>query len=152
MRRFGNVRRADIQYTRRPGAYGVILRGDKALLALNECPGEEFALPGGGIDPGESPIQALHREAMEETGHRIHVVRRIGAYQRFTYMTEYDLWAHKICHIYLCRAGRCIGAPSEPDHIPFWAPIDDAADRLSLAGDSVMFRRAISLLGKRARP
>lgn len=147
MRRFGEARRADIQYTRRPGAYGVILRGDQALLALNDSVGEEFALPGGGIDPGESPVQALHREAMEETGHRIAVVRRVGAYQRFTYMPEYDLWAHKICHIYLCRAARCVDAPSEPDHTPLWLPAGEAAETLSLAGDREMFVRALALLG-----
>ena len=135
MRRFGEARRDDVRYTRRPGAYGVILNGAAALLALNECPGEEFALPGGGIDPGESPVQALHREAMEETGYRIAVLRRIGAYQRFTYMPEYDLWAHKICHIYLCRAGRRVAPPMEPGHTPLWLPVGEAAEMLSLAGD-----------------
>ncbi|MGB1214038.1 MAG: NUDIX hydrolase [Pikeienuella sp.] len=145
MRRFGEARRADIHYTRRPGAYGVILRGRGALLALNESPGEEFALPGGGIDPGESPVQALHREAMEETGYRIAVLRRVGAYQRYTYMPEYDLWAHKICHIYLCRAGRQVAAPLEPDHTPHWLPIETAADTLSLEGDRWLFRRAVGL-------
>lgn len=146
MRRFGEARRADIRYTRRPGAYGVILREGRALIALNECPGEEFALPGGGIDPGESPVQALHREAMEETGYRIHVLRRVGAYQRYAYMPEYDLWAHKICHIYLCRAGRRVSAPLEPDHTPLWLPAGDAAGALSLEGDRALFRQAVGLL------
>ena len=146
MRRFGEVRRAGIKYTRRPGAYGVILRDGQALLALNESAGEEFALPGGGIDPGESPVQALHREAIEETGYRIAVTRRIGAYQRFTYMPEYDLWAHKVCHIYLCRAGRSIAPPMEPDHQPLWVPVGDAVDLISLAGDRMMFRKAIGLI------
>lgn len=145
VRRFGEARRADVRYTRRPGAYGVILRGGEALLALNESPGEEFALPGGGIDPGESPVQALHREALEETGHRIQVLRRIGAYQRYTYMTEYDLWAHKICHIYLCRAGRQVCPPIEPDHTPLWVPVSEAAHLLSLEGDRAMFRAALGL-------
>ncbi|MEM7524527.1 MAG: NUDIX domain-containing protein, partial [Pseudomonadota bacterium] len=61
MRRFGDPRRKGVRYTPRPGAYGVILEGRRALLALNECPGEEVALPGGGIDPGESAVRALHR-------------------------------------------------------------------------------------------
>lgn len=140
MKRFGLRPDPARHYTRRPGAYGIILSGHQALLALNSCPGEEWALPGGGIDPGETPIRALHREAMEETGYRIIPERRIGAYKRFTYMPEYDLWAEKICHIYLCRAGRCVADPIEPDHVPIWVSAHDAPDILSNEGDRAVFK------------
>lgn len=144
MRRFGDRPLPDINYRRRPGAYGVILddRG-RAMIALNECPGEEIALPGGGIDPGETAIRALHREAMEETGWRIAVTRRIGAYKRFVYMPEYDLWAEKICHVYLCRAGRRVADPIEPDHQPVWMDAEVAVAALSVDGDRAMFSKAI---------
>ena len=144
MRRFGDRPLPHIAYRRRPGAYGVILddRG-RALIALNECPGEEIALPGGGIDPGETAVRALHREAMEETGWRIAVTRRIGAYKRFVYMPEYDLWAEKICHVYLCRAGRRVAEPIEPDHQPVWMDAEVAAAALSVDGDRAMFAKAL---------
>ena len=144
MRRFGDRPLPPIAYRRRPGADGVILddRG-RALIALNECPGEEIALPGGGIDPGETAVRALHREAMEETGWRIAVTRRIGAYKRFVYMPEYDLWAEKICHVYLCRAGRRVAEPIEPDHQPVWMDAEVAAAALSVDGDRAMFAKAL---------
>ncbi|MEO1611377.1 MAG: NUDIX hydrolase [Pseudomonadota bacterium] len=144
MRRFGDRPLPHTAYRRRPGAYGVILddRG-RALIALNECPGEEVALPGGGIDPFETPIRALHREAMEETGWRIAVTRRVGAYKRFVYMPEYDLWAEKICHVYLCRAGRRVADPIEPDHQPVWMDAEVAAAALSVDGDRAMFAKAL---------
>ncbi|MEM7296241.1 MAG: NUDIX hydrolase [Pseudomonadota bacterium] len=132
MRRYGEPRRPEIRYTRRPGAYGLIMRGREVLLALNESPGEEVAFPGGGIDPGETPVRALHREVMEETGWRIRIERRLGAYQRYTWMPEYTMWAHKICHIYLCTAGRQVAEPLEPDHTPAWADMEVAAGALSL--------------------
>jgi 8-oxo-dGTP diphosphatase len=146
MRRYGEPAQKGVRYIDRPGAYGVVLKGGKALLSLNISPGEEVALPGGGIDPGESPTRALHREAIEETGHRIHIERRIGAYQRFTYMPEYDLWAHKICNIYLCRAGRYVTAPTPPDR-PLWIEAHAAADILSIDGDRDMFLAGMRLAG-----
>lgn len=135
IRRFDTPRIAGQAYRPRPGAYGVILKGRSVLLALNACPGEEIALPGGGIDPGETPVRALHREAMEETGWRIRIRRRLGAYRRFTYMPEYDLWAEKLCHIYLCEAARKVAEPSEPDHVPIWMDIAEAPSWLSTPGD-----------------
>ena len=40
---------------------------------------------------------------MEETGWHIRVLKKEGVFQRFTFMPEYNLWAHKICHIYRCK-------------------------------------------------
>ncbi len=100
IRRYGESVQADVRYQRRPGVYAVLLLGNDALLTHQAEPIPEFQLPGGGIDPGESPVAALHREVFEETGWRIGSPRRLGAFRRFTYMPEYDLWAEKLCHIY----------------------------------------------------
>jgi 8-oxo-dGTP diphosphatase len=135
MRRFGDPRLTSKAYIRRPGAYAIISEGSDLLLTLQDATDLELQLPGGGIDAGETPIRALHREVFEETGYRISNVRRLGAYQRFTYMAEYDLWAHKICHIFLCRPARRICEPPEPDHSVVWMPARTALTHLTNSGD-----------------
>lgn len=53
----------------RVGAYGVIVQGSRVLLAhWNEDGRTGWTLPGGGLEPGESPAQAARREIREETG------------------------------------------------------------------------------------
>lgn len=140
-RRYGE--RIDLarRYRARPGVYAVLVRGGDVLLTHQMEPEPEFQLPGGGIDPGESPLRALHREVWEETGWRIGALRRLGMYRRFTYMPEYDLWAEKLCHIYLARPAYALGPPVEAGHSALWVPLADAAGVLSNTGDSDFVRR-----------
>jgi 8-oxo-dGTP diphosphatase len=135
IRRFGEAYLIDKTYRLRPGAYAILTDGDRVLLTYQEEPHSEFQLPGGGIDPGESPIPALHREVFEETGYSFGVPRRLGAYRRFGYMPDYDMWAEKICHIYVARVGLRYGAPSEAGHTAHWMTFSEAADCLANEGD-----------------
>lgn len=141
MRRYDDPVDPRRRYRERPGAYAVIRDGDDVLVTEQTAPRREFQLPGGGIDAGEGPVRALHRECLEETGWRIAVVRRLGAWQRFTYMPEYDLWAHKVCHVYLARPVRRHGAPSEPGHAAVWMPIPTALRLLAMEGDRAFLAR-----------
>lgn len=135
MRRFGEAFRPDAPYRDRPGAYAIILRGRDMLVAETPNAGETFLLPGGGIDPGESTLPALHREVWEETGWTVRHIRRLGAFQRYCYMPEYSKWARKICGVHLCLAGRRLSDPFEPDHTPVWMDARDAAELLSVSGE-----------------
>lgn len=124
-----------MKYERRPGAYAILARGGHVLVTHQTAPTPEYQLPGGGVDPGESPLRALHREVLEETGWTIAAPRRLGAFRRFAYMPEYDKWAEKVCMIYLARPVRALGAPSEPGHSAHWLLPDDAARLLGNPGD-----------------
>lgn len=146
IRRFGEPPRPGIRYTQRTGAYAILPRDGQLLLTVQDEDGHlDLQLPGGGIDPGESPIVALHREVMEETGWRIGALRRFGAYRRFTYMPEYDLWAEKLCLIYLAYPARRIQAPLEPGHSISWMPPAQAAHNLGSPGDRHFVSRFAAL-------
>jgi 8-oxo-dGTP diphosphatase len=143
IRRYGDPPRPGQIYRRRPGVYAVLLRGDSILATHQQDPVPEFQLPGGGIDRGEHPIPALHREVIEETGWRIEVTRRLGAFRRFTYMPEYDLWAEKVCNVYLARPVRRLGPPTEAGHTALWLPVDIALKKLGNPGDRSMLAQAL---------
>ncbi|MCG7493984.1 NUDIX hydrolase [Thalassobius sp. Cn5-15] len=135
IRRFGQVPRSDKRYKIRPGAYVILPRGRDMLVTFQEEPTPEYQLPGGGVDAGESSLVALHREAFEETGWSIAYPRRLGAFRRYTFMPEYDLWAEKVCTIYIAHPVRQICAPLEEGHSAHWLPIEAAAELLGNEGD-----------------
>ena len=63
---FGEIPADGRSLTPRRGAYALILK-DGCFGAVEERPGV-FFLPGGGIEAGEKPEQALVRELLEELG------------------------------------------------------------------------------------
>ena len=144
MRRFGEERVTGQTYRRRPGAYAILPRDGQVLLTHQAEPTPEFQLPGGGIDPGENAISALHREVIEETGWRIATPVRLGFFRRFAYMPEYDLWAEKICHIYLARPVRELHEPTEAGHEAIWARPEDAIEILGNEGDAAFLAGYLS--------
>ncbi len=71
----------------------ILILDDKALLIQRrDIP--VWVLPGGGIDPGESPEEAACREMEEETGLKVEIIRKIAEYTpinklaRFTHFYE----------------------------------------------------------------
>jgi 8-oxo-dGTP diphosphatase len=143
IRRYGEALEMGRRYRRRPGVYAVLRLRDSVLLTHQAEPIPEYQLPGGGIDPGESPVAALHREVFEETGWRIAAPRRLGAFRRFTYMPEYDLWAEKVCHIYLARPVRPHGPPTEAGHTAIWMPLPMVVEQLANDGDRAFVQRLL---------
>ena len=154
--RFGAPPGAARRHRLRPGVYAVIRHGRGVLLTLQDD-GDgppEVQLPGGGIDPGEQPLEALRREVVEETGWSLGAPRRLGAYRVFKQVTAEafanrpvpgretggeargepgagKVWAEKLCTVYAARAGRALGPPTEAGHAV--VVLDPAAARLALA-------------------
>ncbi len=81
---------------------------DQGRVLLNRCTsrfGEYYALPGGGQNPGETLIEAVKRELLEETGYRVKPMRLSGIYERVADRPGAD--GEDICHklyfIFLCK-------------------------------------------------
>ena len=144
--RFDEPVRRRIRYQERQGIYAIVPRGGLMLLTHQSEPVPEFQLPGGGVDPGEFPLAALIRETLEETGWKVRIERRIGAYRRFTHMPEYGTWARKTCRIYLATPVLHVGPPLEDIHTAIWASPADAVELLDAQGDREMMKRYLLTL------
>lgn len=142
-RRYGDTPDPARAYRRRPGVYAILPRDGHILLTFQASPLPEFQLPGGGIDAGENPVTALHREVFEETGWHIARPRRLGFYRRFTFMADYDLWAEKICQVWIARPTLEVGPPVEPDHTALWARPAEALRLIENKGEREFMRRVI---------
>jgi 8-oxo-dGTP diphosphatase len=145
IRRFGQPPLFDKRYVLRAGAYAILPLQKRLLLTAQLGDEVDIQLPGGGIDPDESATQALYREVMEETGWRISAPKRLGAFRRFVFMPEYDLWAEKICHIYVARPTRQICEPLEPNHFTTVMDPTEAVFALGNDGDRHFVEQYFSL-------
>jgi 8-oxo-dGTP diphosphatase len=143
MKRFGTAPKRGIQYRTRPGAYAILVRDGQVLLTFQEEPEPEFQIPGGGIDPGENMVPALRREVFEETGWSIGSPLRVGAFRCFVFLPEYDMWADKICHVFLARPALRISAPTEKGHHCHWVSPDIAPTLVESPGAKHFLRQAL---------
>lgn len=96
-----------------------VISENKILLVKER--GDGWALPGGWVDPGESPSEAAVRETKEESGYDVNAVRLMAIYDR-------DRQGHPPCpfHVYklifLCEvAGGSARTSLETDAVSFFS-------------------------------
>lgn len=78
-----------------------LLQYDGRFLVMKEelHKGDIWDLPGGKIQYGESPTEALHREVKEELDIDIEIVRSVGVWFFYSQNSKHQV----ICHTFLCK-------------------------------------------------
>ena len=64
----------------RIGAFAIILDADQRVLLCHRTDFDVWNLPGGGVESGELPTEAVIREVEEETGLTVEIERLAGIY------------------------------------------------------------------------
>jgi 8-oxo-dGTP pyrophosphatase MutT (NUDIX family) len=86
-----------------------IVRNDAGeLLLVHKTDNNLWALPGGGVDPGESVTMAVVREVKEETGIDVEVDDLVGVYTNPRHVMAYDDGEVRQ-QFSLCFRGRPVG-------------------------------------------
>lgn len=107
------------------GVVGVVLDGQGNVLLVEHVfhPRTPWGLPGGWLERGEAPSQALQRELYEETGMRVLVDRPLLIESGYYYRSHLDI-------AFLCRAKGDISSLSSELLDYRWASLDDLPDML----------------------
>lgn len=115
---------------RQTGAYAIICDADDRVLLVRADDGR-FYLPGGRIEPFETPEEALRREIEEECGWSARILGRLGDAAHpilgGAVMLEASYW----------RAELVDPVHEEPEHQLLWTPRSEAASRVHRAGDAM---------------
>ena len=137
------------RYPSRPvvGVGAVVLDEDRVLLVRR---GQEpqkglWSIPGGGLELGETLEEGARREAREETGLDVRILRFLGTFERILRDDAGEVEFHYILADYLCEpAGGDLRAGDDADRAEWFRrdEIDDLPTTPS-AGEAV--ERAFAL-------
>ncbi|CAN5282408.1 NUDIX domain-containing protein [soil metagenome] len=112
----------------RPAAFGLALRDGKLAVVRITLPDRPpfLDLPGGAIDPGEGPEQALIREFGEETGLVITVGQEVTRASQY-FLTRHDEPVNNRCIVFEVQiVSEAPGLKVEQDHELVWVSPDHA--------------------------
>lgn len=96
--------------TTKVGAEAAVLDNDERVLVIQRADDETWGLPGGWVEPGESPTEAAVRETREETGLTVESGELVGVYNRRP--GEYGFHG-QVNIVYRCRV---VGGGIDPSH------------------------------------
>lgn len=109
-------------------AGGIVLRRDAPPLiaVVRQRKRNEWVLPKGKLDDGETPKQAAHREVLEETGHEVAIHEFLGT------LVYQSGGRSKVVHFWRMEAeGGQVRKLMDDIKAVDWVPLDEALARLS---------------------
>ena len=131
MKYIGN-KNQNIEYRKRPGAYAIIERKEDNKIGIvknikNEM---DFFFLGGGIEEGETELDALKRELIEEAGYTIKNINEFDKVGAFVYAEDKG-YLEVIANVYIAEFDKKVVEPIEKDHKVLWVTAQEYTDKMS---------------------
>lgn len=129
---------------------GAILDGTRLLAAQRSSPPDlagQWELPGGKVEPGEDPRDALSRELREELGIEV----RLGALLPAPDGGDWPILRGLTMRVWLCALDDGAPAPLQDHHQVTWVELEDAETLPWLAPDLPILRAIAHHAGVRGR-
>lgn len=128
--------------------YGVLRRGSEVLLTRSRFIDRQFVnFPGGGVDLGEAPVEALRREYREETGLEIKPMRVLYASEGAHLSTQAPMQIVSIYWLIESLGGKLKEGGNGDDVLSlFWAPVARIPTGEMFPSDLEFARRLPNLL------
>ena len=118
----------NVEYRKRPGAYAIIINKDDDKIGIATTGVENFYL-GGGIEEGETKLEALKREMIEEAGYTIKNVKELGEVGEFIFAEDHG-YIEVIASVYIAEFDQKIAEPIEKDHNVIWVKPEEYIDKM----------------------
>lgn len=118
----------NVEYRKRPGAYAIIINkdNDKIGIATN---GVEIFYLGGGIEAGETKLEALKREMLEEAGYSIKNIKEFEEVGQFIFAEDHG-YIEVIASVYIAEFDKKVAEPTEKDHTVLWVNPEEYASKM----------------------
>jgi len=119
----------NITYTKRPGAYAIIINKEDDRVGIVTDGEDRFFYLGGGIEEGETKVDALKREMIEETGYSIKNVKEFTEVGSYLY-SEDKGYLEVVASVYITEFDKKIAEPIEKDHTVLWVNLEEYANKM----------------------
>jgi 8-oxo-dGTP diphosphatase len=120
-------------YSVREAARAVVIDSEGKVAMLYASKANYYKLPGGGIEEGEDPLTALHRECHEEIGCAVEVTQELGIIEEYRKFEQ-------LKQISYCYVASLKGEKGTPEFTPeelaegfsqLWIPYQEALALIS---------------------
>lgn len=135
----------NIEYKKRLGAYAIITRKEDNKIGI-VTDGEFFFL-GGGIEEGETQLETLKRELIEEAGCTIKNINKFDEVSSFI-NSEKKGYIEVIAYVYLAEFDKKITEPIEKDHKVLWVNPEDYIGKMCRQWQEYILKKYINEISK----
>lgn len=122
----------NVEYRKRPGAYAIIVNKNDDKIGIVKVitdEGVENFYLGGGIEEGETKLEALKREMVEEAGYSIKNIEELGEVGEFIFVEDKG-YIEVIASVYIAEFDQKIAEPIEKDHNVIWVKPEEYIDKM----------------------